>query len=83
MLYQLCYEVKSVRVGDISEQSLVPSISIVCLVNLYTGRCKQREAARQPHAKRALTSEPHFLWVAMFAKILVYGYLITSGFHMS
>ena len=28
MLYQLSYEVKSVRVGDISEPSLVPSISI-------------------------------------------------------
>jgi hypothetical protein len=26
MLYQLSYEVKSVRVGDISELSLVPSI---------------------------------------------------------
>ena len=26
MLYQLSYEVKSVRVGDISEPSLVPSI---------------------------------------------------------
>ena len=28
MLYQLRYEVKSVRVGDISELSLVPSISM-------------------------------------------------------
>ena len=26
MLYQLSYEIKSVRVGDISELSLVPSI---------------------------------------------------------
>jgi hypothetical protein len=28
MLYQLSYEVNSVRVGDISELSLVPSISV-------------------------------------------------------
>ena len=28
MLYELSYEVKSVRVGDISELSLVPSISM-------------------------------------------------------
>jgi hypothetical protein len=28
MLYQLSYEVKSVRVGDILELSLVPSISM-------------------------------------------------------
>ena len=28
VLYQLSYAVKSVRVGDISEQSLVPSISM-------------------------------------------------------
>ena len=29
MLWQLSYKVKSVRVGDISELSLVPSISIM------------------------------------------------------
>ena len=33
MLYQLRHEVKSVRVGDISELSLVPSMS-VCFKNL-------------------------------------------------
>jgi hypothetical protein len=32
MLYQLSCEVKSVRVGDISELSLVPSISMYCVL---------------------------------------------------
>ena len=45
MLHQLSYEVKSVRFGDISELSLVPSISMyskmailcVCVGVMYSG----------------------------------------------
>jgi hypothetical protein len=41
MLYQLSYEVKSLRVHDISELSLVPSISI-CFYDLEFKQTKVR-----------------------------------------
>jgi hypothetical protein len=45
MLYQLSYEVKSLRVHDISELSLVPSISI-CFYDLEFKQTDQSSRVR-------------------------------------